>query len=64
MLDRKLASGDLAPSFSDAVADLVVMAAAIEYAERRSRRAASPMQDDRRHSWREAGRREAVRRMP
>lgn len=64
MLDRKLASGDLAPSFSDAVADLVVMAAAIEDAERRSRRAASPVQDDRRHSWREAGRWEAVRRMP
>ena len=64
MLDRKLASGDLAPSFSAALADLVVMAAAIEYAERRSRRAASPVQDDRRHSWREAGRREAVRRMP
>ncbi len=64
MLDRKLASGELAPVTSSEVADLVVTAAALEYAERHSRRAASPMRDGRCQPWREAGRREAVGRKP
>ncbi len=60
MLDRKLESGELTPGSSTGAEDLAVMVAALEYAERHARRAARPMQDGRRHSWRETGRREAV----
>jgi acetyl-CoA carboxylase biotin carboxylase subunit len=60
MLDRKLTAGELAPAISTGGSDLAVMAAALEYAERHSRRAASPVREGGRHSWREAGRREAI----
>ena len=60
MLDRKLAAGELAPSHSDEASEIAVMATALEYLEKRSRRAASPMREDRRHAWREVGRTEAI----
>jgi len=60
MLDRKLAAGDLVPALPGELSEIAAIAAALEYSELRSRRAAGPSEENGRHSWREAGRREAV----
>ena len=61
MLDRKLAAGELRVSADDGD-DVVVIAAALDYLESRSREAAVASGDDgRRDHWREAGRRESMR---
>jgi acetyl-CoA carboxylase biotin carboxylase subunit len=62
MLDRKLAAGELLPPGGDGLADLALVAAAIEHFERSRRQAAAPAPGGgRRALWRAAARREARR---
>ena len=62
MLDRKMASGELAPDPSTELEELAVIAAALEHVERESRYVATPSGGEgRRATWRRVGRREAMR---
>ncbi len=60
MLDRKLAAGELRPERPVELADLGVVAAALEHVERTAR-AAATAPPARRDSWRRAARREGLR---
>ncbi len=63
MLDRKLAAGELAPAQQLDLPDLALIAAALEHAERQARTSAAPTTDGgRRSAWRQAARREGLRR--
>jgi acetyl-CoA carboxylase, biotin carboxylase subunit len=62
LLDRKLAQGALAPPDGDGLADLHLVAAAVEHFERSQRRAATPpTPEGYRARWRRAARHEALR---
>ena len=60
MLDRKLAAGELRPERPADLADLGVLAAAIEHVERTAR-AGAEAPPARRGQWRRAARREGLR---
>ncbi|TNF74371.1 MAG: acetyl-CoA carboxylase biotin carboxylase subunit [Acidobacteria bacterium] len=65
MLDRKLAAGELQPGHELELADLPLIAAALEHAERQARYSAVPAAGGgRRPRWRQASRRESLRRGP
>jgi acetyl-CoA carboxylase biotin carboxylase subunit len=65
MLDRKLAAGELQPGHEPELADLPLIAAALEHAERQARYSAVPAAGGgRRPQWRQASRRESLRRGP
>ena len=62
MLDRKLAAGELQPGHELELADLPLIAAALEHAERQARYSAVPAAGGgRRPQWRQASRRESLR---
>ncbi len=62
MLDRKLGSGELEPAHVSQLADLPLIAAALEHGLRQARASATPAPaGGRRGHWREAGRHEALR---
>ncbi|MGB6847782.1 MAG: acetyl-CoA carboxylase biotin carboxylase subunit [Thermoanaerobaculia bacterium] len=65
MLDRKLAAGELQPGHQPELADLPLIAAALEHAERQARYSAVPAAGGgRRPRWRQASRRESLRSGP
>lgn len=65
MLDRKLAAGELQPGHRPELADLPLIAAALEHAERQARYSAVPAAGGgRRPRWRQASRRESLRSGP
>jgi acetyl-CoA carboxylase biotin carboxylase subunit len=65
MLDRKLSAGELQPGHAAELADLSLIAAALEHAERQARYSAIPAAGGgRRPRWRQASRRESLRRGP
>ncbi len=65
MLDRKLAAGELQPGHELELADLPLIAAALEHAERQARYSAVPAAGGgRRPKWRQASRHESLRSGP
>jgi acetyl/propionyl-CoA carboxylase alpha subunit len=62
LLDRKLAAGELRPPAGGTFADLAPIAAALAHFERAGATGAAPLGGGRRARWREAARRESLRR--